>query len=627
MAFSRGEPFSRKVGQRIHAPTATTTTLAAITAEDRCEGMLCVVQAGPRLFQFASTSAATACDTVIAPGSGSGRWIEAGAGSTSDYKEAVHLATAAALPANTRTGNVLLADVAGALGNIDGVAAVAGRRYLIQNEVAGANNGLYVCDSLGGAGKFQFTRATDADESAEVTSQMLVPVELGSTFAGHVRQLKTTGAITLNTTALTFGEFDGSAAYHSPVADAAALTAIAAVDRADGMVCVQLDTMQLWAFDAGSAAAASDWVTVPAAGTGRWLRTDLLTGATHAPVADDAALVAIVDAGLVDGMLVCKLDDMTLWMYDLGSAAAASDWCQVPAGAVGRWLRKDALTGALHAPVADAAAVRAIAATGRMEAMALVKIDDMTPWGFSATSAAVASNGVIVPTAGTGRWHRGYIFSGMPAQNRLRLLGAPGAAAAGDTVTIGADVYEFRGDTPPTGGDAARIWVYNGAASVNSRTNLVAAINGTVNPAIIANQVATEAFFAEVDHVTVGDVTIVSADAVGGTPCPSATAAACADGLTTVTDIWDNATCRFGALAGSLQHSRAVVTVLAADIAKATLQLHFDFTPYHYVVLNRTTHANMEAITIVGNSLSIALAGGAPPNIQANDVLDVFVSE
>lgn len=696
MAFSRGEPFSHKVGNRILAPTSTTTTLAAIPPEARPNGAFCVVTTGPRLFVFAAASTATASAGVIAPASGSGRWLELSGGSVSDWKESVHLATITALPANTRTGNVLLANAVGALGNIDGVLAVAGKRYLIQNEGGGAshaNNGIYVLDDAGGATKFQFTRATDADESAKVTADMTVPVELGTVFGGKARQLKTTAAINLNTTALEFGPFETTSAYHVPVADAAALAAIPAVDRADGMSVVKVDDDTIWTFDSASAAGATDWCVAPLAGAGRWLRKDQLTAATHAPVADAAALVAITATGRGDGMTLVKLDDMTCWaydlssiatttdftieptdgvgcwmrkdapaglilppvannaglvaltavqrvdgsvvvqldtmttwVYDLGSVAGATDWCVAPTDGVGRWIRYDDLTGALHAPVADAAAVAAIPAAGRVNAMALVKTDDMTPWGFSATSVAPASNSVIAPAAGAGMWHRGYIFSGCPAQNRLRMLGAPGIIATGDTITIGADVYEIRPDTPPTGGNAARIWVYTGADSHAARVNLCDAINGVVDAARIANQVATEHFLAEHDHVTVGDVTIVSADDVGGTPIPSATATACAEGLTTPADIWDNATCRFGALAGALQHSRAVVTILASDIAKGAFQLHFDFTPYGYQIRNRTTAANMEAIAIVGDSISITLTGGAPPAIQANDVLDIFVT-
>ena len=129
--------------------------------------------------------------------------IELGA---ADWKDSVHLATAAALPANTRTSNRLLANAVGAIGNIDAVAPVVGRRYLVQNEGGGvshANNGIFTYESADylGTGKWSFLRSTDADESSEVTADMVIPIELGTIYGGQIRQLKTTGTVTLNTTA------------------------------------------------------------------------------------------------------------------------------------------------------------------------------------------------------------------------------------------------------------------------------------------------------------------------------------------------------------------------------------------------------------------------------------------
>ena len=406
-----------------------------------------------------------------------------------DWKASVHLATTAALAANTRTGNVLLANAIGALGNIDGVAPVVGKRYLIQFEggvgAAHVNNGVFVLDDAGGATKFQFTRADDFDETAEVTADAVIPVELGTVYGGKFRKLTTTAAITINVTAIAFDEFSAEAAIHPPVANNAALIAIAANDRSDGMIVCQLDTMQGWAYDLGSAAAASDWCQVPTDGVGRWLRCDQTIGAILTPVADNAALVALTAVNRKDGSVVVQLDTMQVWQYDLGSAEAASDWCVSPTDAVGRWLLVGQTSAKrTHVAVADAAAVQAITAANRAAGMIVTKLDDSTLWTFSATSTEVASDTCIVPAAGTGAWLFAGSRWGTPMTNRLRLLGAPGKAVQGNTVTTGAAgtlrTYEFRDDTPPTGGGAGKIWVYNGANSADSRTNLIDAMNGVV---------------------------------------------------------------------------------------------------------------------------------------------------
>ena len=84
------------------------------------------------------------------------------------------------------------------------------------------------------------------------------------------------------------------ASIHAPVADATALAAITALNRADGMKVVKLDDGSEWTFDADSSAGASASVVVPAAGTGRWLKN-----ATAASLAatTGAAAVGIADAG------------------------------------------------------------------------------------------------------------------------------------------------------------------------------------------------------------------------------------------------------------------------------------------------------------------------------------------
>ena len=347
------------------------------------------------------------------------------------------------------------------------------------------------------------------------------------------------------------------------------------------------------------------------------------------PVADATALAAIPAVLRANGMQAVKLDDDTLWTFDSGSAAAASTWVIVPAAGTGRWLRKDQVTAVVHAAVADATALAAIAATDRADGMRCVKLDDSSEWIFDADSAVAASTWVIVPAAGTGRWLLvgGIAVDGLPMVNRLRLLGAPGAAVAGNTVTIGTTVYEFRGDTPPSGGTAGRIWVYNGADSAASRANLIKAINTVVDAAVVTrNGVASPAVKA-IDGVTTGDIIVYSATTSGGDIVPSATALATTETLDTATDIWDGATMGGGRLRAPRKRAHAApVTLAAAHIAKATFQFVFDFTPTRAIVINRMRPQN-EAWTITGNMVSITLAGGASPNNQPNDVLECWASE
>lgn len=98
------------------------------------------------------------------------------------------------------TGNV--ATLSGLL-TIDGVTLVAGDRVLLKNQTTASQNGIYVAAS--GA----WTRATDCDSSAEVTSGLFVFIEEGTVNGNSGWMLTTDGAITVGTTSLTFSQITG----------------------------------------------------------------------------------------------------------------------------------------------------------------------------------------------------------------------------------------------------------------------------------------------------------------------------------------------------------------------------------------------------------------------------------
>lgn len=121
-----------------------------------------------------------------------------------DLKASVRAATTANLVA-TRVGSILTADANGALPAIDGVALIVTDRVLVKNQVTGADNGIYTVTDLGSGGTpYVFTRASDADVSADVTTGMFSHVEEGATQARQRWALITAMPIVLNTTALVF---------------------------------------------------------------------------------------------------------------------------------------------------------------------------------------------------------------------------------------------------------------------------------------------------------------------------------------------------------------------------------------------------------------------------------------
>jgi len=110
-----------------------------------------------------------------------------------DAKDSVRVAT---------TANVTLTGATTT--TIDGVTLAAGNRILVKNQTTGSENGIYVFAT--GA----WSRATDADTSAKVSSGLFVFVEEGTVNSDSGWVLTTDGVITIGTTSLNFAQFSGA---------------------------------------------------------------------------------------------------------------------------------------------------------------------------------------------------------------------------------------------------------------------------------------------------------------------------------------------------------------------------------------------------------------------------------
>ena len=126
---------------------------------------------------------------------------------TKEYVDAATTAAAQGLDVKAScraasTGPISLAAPASL--TIDGVTIVTGDRVLMKNQTAGAENGIYVY------GSSVFTRATDADTSAEVTAGMFTFVSEGTVNENSGFVLTTNDTIALGSTVLTFEQFSGA---------------------------------------------------------------------------------------------------------------------------------------------------------------------------------------------------------------------------------------------------------------------------------------------------------------------------------------------------------------------------------------------------------------------------------
>jgi len=126
------------------------------------------------------------------------------------FIDSVRARTITSLPAYTQAGTgvgaTLTADANGALPNIDGITMIANDRILVDTpgSTSDVHNGIYTVTQIGDAGNpWILTRATDADQDAEIVSGLFVVVDEGScAYCSYI--ITTPNPIVVDTTAIVF---------------------------------------------------------------------------------------------------------------------------------------------------------------------------------------------------------------------------------------------------------------------------------------------------------------------------------------------------------------------------------------------------------------------------------------
>lgn len=236
--------------------------------------------------------------------------------------------------------------------------------------------------------------------------------------------------------------------------------------------------------------------------------------------------------------------------------------------------------------------------------------------------------------------------------NSVGLRPMPGACAAavlnmsaipttGDTVTIGADVYQFRASAAMVTNDDY-IAVQLGVSPALCRTALIAAINAQdannehatiklLDNTTPAKANGTENVVAAED--VAGYITITSALEPGGAKAGISPSIVLGEALTDAADVWLEGNVNLNTLGGELParaHLGMMKRTVPTPVAGAPLTFAFPFTVTRFHAEARTSagvlRAFTDAATIVGGKVVVTLGAGPAPNLQATDVVTVIAS-
>lgn len=215
---------------------------------------------------------------------------------------------------------------------------------------------------------------------------------------------------------------------------------------------------------------------------------------------------------------------------------------------------------------------------------------------------------------------------------------------AGDTLTIGSDVYEFRAAAGSLANDG-NIAVAIGAAVGDTQTNLINAINAVdannLHPTVFKSDGVTPAkangtMAIVADEPVANKIRIKYADEAGGTAIAGDPSISLGEALTAAADIWEVGNVNLNTLAGRLAYqdqSVATLTITAAMVTATRVRIAFPFTVGHYMVQIRSSAGKLrnealsdDTFTIDNGDILIGLAGGAAPDIQATDTVTVIAT-
>lgn len=195
-----------------------------------------------------------------------------------------------------------------------------------------------------------------------------------------------------------------------------------------------------------------------------------------------------------------------------------------------------------------------------------------------------------------------------------------------DTVTIGTKTFTFK-TTLIAATTTTQVKILGSAALTLAA--FLDAINGVTNADVVRDTTPFAALIVA-DAVTSTKVRIRNAASQGDTAIAGTVAStALSETLTAAADIWSAANLNVsGKVATDMKVSLFQFAITAAMVTNASFQFELPFTPTAFSAFVTAStgvqRASTDAVTVSGNAINVALAGGASPAIQAGDLVRVW---
>lgn len=211
---------------------------------------------------------------------------------------------------------------------------------------------------------------------------------------------------------------------------------------------------------------------------------------------------------------------------------------------------------------------------------------------------------------------------------------------AADTVTIGADVYEFLA----AGGDTAaetNIAVLIGGSAGITQQNLIDAINAvnaTNEHATIFNGDGSTPAVANGTENVVADaistsIRIRSADEPGGTVVAADPSIVLAESITAAADVWDVGAVNLNTLGGAATAAETAacsqMAITAAMVTAGSVRFGFPFTVTRFMAQVRTAAGVLRApvtdsFAIANGDVKLTLTSSDASDVDATDIVTVI---